>query len=208
VEALLFSSSRFRNQKLSSTLNHQGVSPMKLGLNFCLALIACLALSLLTVNGVRAQDMGTEPPPPNNPAMTSAEAEGVAPGTRAEQSPNVRSQERLAAQCESMSMGMRGPHHEMMGMGMGMMGMPMMQEHMAMMRMMEKDPKMAGHMLEMRADMMRAMANVMEKYGKQMESGQWQTSSATENNSGKENNTGSQNQNSPSSNEASSSGEY
>jgi len=66
-------------------------------------------------------------------------------------------------------MGMPGmPGMEMGGMGM----MPMMHEHM-MMRMMARNPKLAGKMMQMRADMMRAVADVLTKYGKEMESGQW-----------------------------------
>src|SRR5579885_494683 len=155
---------------------------MKLVPKFCLGLFACLALALLVVSGVRAQAVGTEQSPSNpNPAMTTAEAESE-PGASAQQSPNVRAQERMAAECGAM---MR--HGHMMGPEMGMMGMPMMQEHMAMMRMMERNPKMAGHMMEMRADMMRAMADVMSRYGKQMESGQWQTSSSAQSNPSSEN---------------------
>jgi len=42
-----------------------------------------------------------------------------------------------------------------------------------MMYMVAHNPKLAGKMLEMRADMMRAIADVLTKYGQQMESGQW-----------------------------------
>jgi hypothetical protein len=52
------------------------------------------------------------------------------------------------------------------GMGMGMMGgggMGMMAS--------PSDPKMLGRMLQMRADMMRAMADVMAKHGKALEEG-------------------------------------
>ena len=52
-----------------------------------------------------------------------------------------------------------------------MMGMPMMQDHM--MHMMARNPKLAGKMMQMRADMMRAIADVLTKYGKEMESGNW-----------------------------------
>jgi hypothetical protein len=54
----------------------------------------------------------------------------------------------------------------MMGGGMmggGMMGMPMMGGAGAM------DPKMMGKMLEMRADMMKAMADVMMKHARRMQ---------------------------------------
>jgi len=73
-----------------------------------------------------------------------------------------------------MGMGMQGRGKSMPGMempGMGMMGMPMMQDHM--MHMMARNPKLAGKMMQMRADMMRAIADVLTKYGKEMESGTW-----------------------------------
>jgi hypothetical protein len=69
--------------------------------------------------------------------------------------------------------GMGMPGMEMGGMEMGGIGMmPMMHEHM-MMRMMARNPKLAGKMLQMRADIMRAVADVLTKYGKEMESSQW-----------------------------------
>ncbi len=75
-------------------------------------------------------------------------------------------------------MGMRGPMGPgamgMPGMEMGAMGPGMMpmHEHL-MMRMMARNPKLAGKMMQMRADIMRAVADVLTKYGKEMESGQW-----------------------------------
>jgi hypothetical protein len=51
------------------------------------------------------------------------------------------------------------------GMGMGMMGGSMGMMGGA------PDPKTLGRMLQMRADMMRAMADVMGKYGKALEEG-------------------------------------
>lgn len=76
-------------------------------------------------------------------------------------------------------MGMHGPMEMpgpmgMPGMEMGGMGPEMMpmHEHM-MMRMMARNPKLAGKMMQMRADIMRAVADVLTRYGKQMESGQW-----------------------------------
>jgi len=160
---------------------------MKLALKFCLGMFASLALTLLVVSGVRAQDTSTTEGTTNNPAVTTTEAESTtqSPATTAEQSPEVKAQK--AAECGSM--GMKGGHHRWMqgreGGEPGMMGMPMMGDHMAMMRMIAHNPKMAGRMLEMRADMMRAIADVMTKYGKEMESGDWQafqtsSSSATE----------------------------
>jgi hypothetical protein len=60
-----------------------------------------------------------------------------------------------------------------MGMGMPGMGMPGMPEPVMIMRMMGRNPKLAGKMMQMHADMMRAMADVLTKYGKEMESGDW-----------------------------------
>jgi hypothetical protein len=51
----------------------------------------------------------------------------------------------------------------------------MIEDHAAMMRMIAKDPKLAGHMLKMHADIMRAVPDVMTKYGKEMASGEWQS---------------------------------
>ncbi len=79
-------------------------------------------------------------------------------------------------------MGMPGrmgmPGMEMGGMGSGMNMMPMMQSPMMMpppmmMRLIARNPKLAGKMMQMHADMMRAVADVLTKYGKEMESGQW-----------------------------------
>jgi hypothetical protein len=155
---------------------------MKLALRFCLGLCASLALTLLVVSGVRAEDTSTTQGTTNNPAAATAEAESTtqSPAVIAEQSPEVKAQK--AAECESMGMHATR-HHWMEQHETGMMGMPLMGDHMAMMHMISRNPKMAGRMLEMRADMMRALADVMTKYGKEMESGEWQsfqTSSAAE----------------------------
>jgi hypothetical protein len=190
---------------------------MKLILNCCLGLFASLALMLFVSNGVRAQDTSTDT---NNNPTTAESTEATAqsptttaqaqtPSTTAQQSPEVKAQK--MAECESMGMGagMHAMHRQWMEgreggmMGMPMMGMPMMGDHMAMMRMISHNPKMAGRMLEMRADMMRAVADVMARYGKQMESGEWQsfqTSSAA-------GQTGSNEQSGPTG-ENSSTGEY
>ncbi len=53
------------------------------------------------------------------------------------------------------------------GMG-GMMGMPMMGGAMGRGR----DPKRAAKMMEMRAEIMKAAAAIMEKYAKEMQGGQ------------------------------------
>jgi hypothetical protein len=164
---------------------------MKLALKFSLGLFACLALTLLATGAVRAQDTYTGNSS-NNPAVTSPENEPATEAAEttaaaqtaaatAEQSPEEKAQK--AAECESM--GMPAGHRHLMegremsmtaGPGMAeMMGMPLMADHVAMMRMISRNPKMAGHMLEMRADMMRAVADVMNKYAKQMESGDWQS---------------------------------
>jgi hypothetical protein len=109
--------------------------------------------------------------------------------------PNLRQQ---SDPCGSQMMGKMGPRMwigrgsgmggpGMMGGGMGMpgmsgmpgmgpgMGMPGMPEPMMLMRMMSRNPKLAGKMMQMHADMMRAMADVLTKYGKEMESGDWPT---------------------------------
>jgi len=168
---------------------------MKLTLKCCFGVFAGLALTLLVAREVRAQDTSGQGST-SNPAATAPEtipaasqpsaavAQAQPPSNLAAQSPEVKASK--ASECESMGMHamrgrrMQGPEMGEMGqMGMGQMemtGMPMLQEHMEMMRMISKDPKMAGRMLEMRADMMRAIADVMTKYGKQMESGEWQSS--------------------------------
>jgi hypothetical protein len=91
--------------------------------------------------------------------------------------------------CMAMGGGPMGGMMEMGGMGPGAMGpgamgpgamgpgamgpgMMPMHEHM-MMRMMARNPKLAGKMMQMRADIMRAVADVLTRYGKEMESGQW-----------------------------------
>jgi uncharacterized iron-regulated membrane protein len=176
---------------------------MKLVPKFCLGLFACLALTLLAVSSVRAQDTSTQGSN-NNPAAASSDSDTQSPTaaqpatqpsgvvgaevpTATEQSPEVQANKQ--AECESMGMqaGHRhmteGREMEMEGHETGALGAPMMQDQMAMMRMASHNPKMAGRLLEMRADMMRAVADVMTKYAKEMESGQWQsyqTSSANE----------------------------
>jgi hypothetical protein len=143
--------------------------------------LAFLAIALLLAAGARSVES-------QEPAPTAA-AQGEA-ATPTHPSQEQMAQEMEADPCQSMmgKMGMsqRGgmPGMGMMGMrmhgGMGMPGMemggmgmmPMMHGQM-MMRMMARNPKLAGKMLQMRADMMRAMAEVLTKYGKEMESGQW-----------------------------------
>jgi hypothetical protein len=75
----------------------------------------------------------------------------------------------------AMPGGMGMPGMEMGGMGPGMGMMPMMPPPM-MMRLIARNPKLAGKMMQMHADMMRAIADVLTKYGKEMESGQWPAS--------------------------------
>jgi hypothetical protein len=73
----------------------------------------------------------------------------------------------------AMRGGMGMPGMGMPGMGAPGMGMPGMPDPMMVIRMMSRNPKLAGKMMQMRADMMRAMADVLTKYGKEMESGDW-----------------------------------
>jgi hypothetical protein len=160
----------------------------------CFAILTCLALTLTLAAGARGDEAaaGTEAP-----VATSQNA-----GAQSPQAPVHPSHEQMAKEmedepCQSMPMGKMGmggmgnpkpgaPGMGMMGGGMGEMGMmgapgmgmpgmpgmPMMHERM-MMRMMARNPKLAGKMLQMRADVMRAIADVLTKYGKEMESGQW-----------------------------------
>jgi hypothetical protein len=124
-----------------------------------LVLIALLAVGIRGENHAQAQSS-----PSQAKAAEPSQEQGV--------------KEMQTDPCQGMMQQMsRGPAMGMMGiqrgMEMGGMGMmPMMHEHM-MMRMMMRNPKIAGKMMQMRADMMRAVADVMTKYGKEMESGQW-----------------------------------
>ena len=161
---------------------------MTLSIKRGLGLVAFFAITLLLTAGARRVE-SQEPAP-------AAAAQGEAA------TPTPPSQGQMAQEMESdpcqpmmgkmgmarrggmpwmgmMGMGMQGggmgmPGMEMGGMGMPGMGMmPMMPQHMMMMRMMARNPKLAGKMLQMRADIMRAVADVLTKYGKEMESGQW-----------------------------------
>ncbi len=154
-------------------------------------LIAFLAITMLLAAGARGGDSQGQAP------AVASQADPAAP-TNAKQEQLAQEQE--SGPCQAMmgkmgmppmgqggrpGMGMMGPGGApgmgMMGPGgMGMPGtemggmgmMPMMHEHM-MMRMMARNPKLAGKMMQMRADIMRAVADVLTKYGKEMESGQW-----------------------------------
>ncbi len=146
------------------------------------AVIAFFAIVLLLAAGARSADNE------QSAAVTVGQAQAAAP---AHPSHEQLAQEMETDPCQGM-MGktpapqpgkgpgpMLGPGGMMPG-GMGMPGMemggmgtmPMMHERM-MMRMMMRNPKLAGKMMQMRADMMRAVADVLTKYGKEMESGQW-----------------------------------
>ncbi len=143
-------------------------------------LAAFFAITLLLTAGARSVE-SQEPAP-----ATAAQGEAATPTLPSQ---GQMAQEMEADPCQSMmgkmgmahrgemGMGMHGgmgmPGMEMGGMGMPGMGMmAMMHEHM-MMRMIARNPKLAGKMLQMRADIMRAVADVLTKYGKEMESGQW-----------------------------------
>ena len=143
-------------------------------------LIAFLAITMLLAAGARGGDSQGQPP---------AAASQADPSAPANAKPGQLAQEQKSGPCQAMmgkmgmppmgqpgapGMGMMGPGGMgMPGMEMGGMGMmPMMHEHM-MMKMMARNPKLAGKMMQMRADIMRAVADVLTKYGKEMESGQW-----------------------------------
>ena len=153
---------------------------MKLAIRLCLGIIACLALTLMVVSTARSE---------NASSGSTADQAAIAAAAGSESAATPSMENKTPAQvakamegCRSMGMKMEPMEEREMG-EMGMMGMPMHQ-HMGMMHMIAHNPKLAGRMLEMRADMMRAVADVMTKYGKEMESGEWQamqqTSSAAE----------------------------
>ncbi len=145
-------------------------------------MVSCFAIVFLLATGVR----GAESQQPA-PATASQAQAPTSPPSR--QQP---AQQWEVAPCQGMMMGGMGmqrmgkgpgpmPGMGMMvpggtwmpGMMMGGMGMmPVMRQHM-MMHMMAHNPKLAGKLMQMRADMMRAVADVLTKYGKEMESGQW-----------------------------------
>ncbi|MGO9055900.1 MAG: hypothetical protein ACLQU2_00710 [Candidatus Binataceae bacterium] len=169
---------------------------IKLGIG----LFACLALTLMLEARTRAQDASANTQAPVT-ASQSAATEAAKPAVHPSHEQLAKEMEAPECPCNMrpssgmqemgtkpgmsgmMGMGMQGMKMPMPGMqtqemgmpGMGMMdmgmGMPMMHEHM--MRMMARNPKLAGKMMQMRADMMRAIADVLTKYGKQMESGNW-----------------------------------
>ena len=168
---------------------------MKLVIRSCIGLFACLALTLVVANAARAQDSSAGTPAPvtasqsaaaqDQPANLHPSHEQLAREMEEDPEPPCMGGPRMGMQGMGprpgmpgmMGMRMQGMGMPGMGMyGMGVMGMPMMQDHM--MRMMVRNPKLAGKMMEMRADMMRAIADVLTKYGKQMESGDWPTTSA------------------------------
>ncbi len=161
-------------------------------IKFCIGVLAGLALTLALAAGARAQDTSANT---QAPVTASQSAAAEAPKPAVQPSHEELAKEMEEPDCPSNmrpSTGMQemGPKSGMMGMmgmgmqgrgkmpmpgmgmpGMEMMGMPMMQDHM--MHMMARNPKLAGKMMQMRADMMRAIADVLTKYGKEMESGNW-----------------------------------
>jgi hypothetical protein len=160
----------------------------------CIGLFVCLALTLALADSARAQDstVGSQTPVTANQNM-AAESRPATGHLNHEQLAKEMEEE---PQCPCMAgsgmgmeemgsrpqmrgmMGMRMPGMKAPGMqptgmgmpGMGMMGMPMM-------HMIAHNPKLAGKMMQMRADMMRAIADVLTKYGKQMESDNWPAAS-------------------------------
>ncbi len=167
----------------------------------CIGLFACLALTLTVADAVRAADSSAGAPPPvtasqsaaaqDQPPAVHPSHEQLAQEMEEEPDPPCMAGSKMGMQgmgprpgmpgmmrMRMQGMGMPGMGMPGMGMpGMGMPGMEMMGMPM-MMHMMARNPKLAGKMMQMRADMMRAIADVLTKYGKQMESGDWPTTPA------------------------------
>jgi len=168
-------------------------------IRLCIGLFACFALTLALAEAARAEGASASSPAPVTASQSTAVEGEQAPKHPSHEQLAKEMEDEPECPCMAgsgmgpqgmgskpgmMGMGMEGmkmpgmmPGMGMPGMGMmgmGMMGMPMMHEHM-MMRMMARNPKLAGKMMQMRADMMRAIADVLTKYGKQMESGNWPT---------------------------------
>jgi len=161
----------------------------------CLGLMALVAITLTLATGARGDDASAGS---QAPVASGQNTSAPSPETAAPPSHEQMAREMEEEPCQSMAMPRMGmqpmgnpkPAMGMMGMGMrgmgapGQMGgmempgmemmggMPMMHPQM-MMRMMARNPKLAVKILQMPADMMRAVADVLTKYGKQMESGQW-----------------------------------
>lgn len=141
--------------------------------------IAFFAIGLLLATGVRSAE--SQQPVPATAGQAKSEGPTVVnPQHLAQDNPSQGMMGRMGmvqmGKGPGMIPGMRGMMGmpggmRMPGMQTGEMGMiPMMDE---LMRMAARNPKLAGKMLQMRADMMRAIADVLTKYGKEMESGQW-----------------------------------
>lgn len=164
----------------------------------CIGIFACLALSFGVAGATRAQDASTATQAPVAASQNAAVETQKAPEHPSHQELAKEMEEpecpcmaesgmgmqqmgskpgMMGTKMQGLRMqGMGMPQMGMMGMGMmgmPMMGMPMMHQHMMMMRMMARNPKLAGKLMQMHADMMRAVADVLTKYGKQMESGDW-----------------------------------
>jgi hypothetical protein len=182
--------------RLFNLLEKKEIAQMTSLIKHGLGLLALMAITLMIATGARGDDVSAGTQPPVAPGQNAGTA---SPKTATHPSHEQMAREMEEEPCQSMpgtgmprmgmgptanprpgmpGMGMRrmgAPGEPMPGMempGMEMMGMPMMHPQM-MMRMMARNPRLAGKMLQMRADIMRALADVLTKYGKQMESGQW-----------------------------------
>jgi hypothetical protein len=141
-------------------------------------LIGCLLIALLMTTGVSYGQ--SQMPPATSQAGTAAPGQpskgmGPCPCMGGEMMHGPMFMHRGPGMPGAM--GMQGPMGmpgmEMGGMGPAMGMMPMMMPPHMMMRMVARNPKLAGKMMQMHADMMRAIADVLTKYGKEMEAGQW-----------------------------------
>jgi len=151
-----------------------------------LAVCACLAVSLMLAGST----LSAAQPEAKQATVTSQSQAATESPQITEQGQKEMAKEMEGDPCPMTGSRMGMPWMGGMGRGMAMpkmamrgarpwmgmpgmrMGMPMMRGRM-MMYMVAHNPKLAGKMLEMRADMMRAIADVLTKYGQQMESGQW-----------------------------------
>lgn len=117
-------------------------------------------VTLMVVTAVGAQGPRLDPPP------TEEDGDGVVGAAMAMDCPMMGGGAHGMGAHRGMGMG-RGPMMGMQGPGMGM-GMGPMGGMMGA----AGDPKQAARMMQMRGDMLKAMGEVMLKYGKLLEQGQ------------------------------------
>jgi hypothetical protein len=100
----------------------------------------------------------------HGPALAQSQPSGHMPmGGQAQQHQPAQHQPMMSG--GTMGQGMMCPMMGPMGMPMGGSGMPMMEMAGS------SDPKIMGRMMQMRGDMLKAMADVLLKYGKAIEKG-------------------------------------